>query len=107
MSLFIQIKDNKDCEPNEMRSLEAKLVNKSVSGIGGIGTAKFNLVKKTEISCKKGLQLMWSDRISSKVTALVGNKSFWAVGCEDGSMQVSIINTSSFVKFSLYFMLYR
>jgi protein HIRA/HIR1 len=106
-SLFIQINDNKDCGPNEMRSLEAKLVDKSVSDIGLIGTAKFNIGKETEISCKKGPQLMWSDRISSKVTALAGNKNFWAVGCEDGSLQVSLINTLSFVKFSLYSVHYR
>jgi protein HIRA/HIR1 len=100
-SLFIQIKENEDSGPNEMRSLEAKLLDKSVSDIGGIGAAKFNLGKEAEISCKKGLQLMWSDRISSKVTSLAGNKNFWAVGCEDGSLQVPLINTLSILVYIL------
>ncbi|XP_078158563.1 histone chaperone HIRA-like protein isoform X2 [Carex rostrata] len=82
-SLSVQIKDNE-----EIRSLEATLVDKSVSEIGGIGAGKFNVGKETQISCKKGSQTLWSDRIASKVTALAGNKNFWAVGCEDGSLQV-------------------
>ncbi|KAJ4783256.1 Protein HIRA [Rhynchospora pubera] len=87
-SLIIEIKEKEDCGPSEVRSLEAKPVDKPANDIVAIGSGKFNSSKETQISCKKGLQFLWSDRISCKVTALAGNKNFWAVSCEDGSLQV-------------------
>ncbi|KAG5026846.1 hypothetical protein JHK86_022760 [Glycine max] len=36
----------------------------------------------------KGPQTLWSARISGKVTILAGNGNFWAVGCEDGCLQI-------------------
>ncbi|RZB99144.1 Protein HIRA [Glycine soja] len=45
-------------------------------------------VQETEIVCSKGPQTLWSARISGKVTILAGNGNFWAVGCEDGCLQI-------------------
>jgi protein HIRA/HIR1 len=46
-------------------------------------------MKETEIVCTRGAETLWSDRISGKVTVLAGNTNFWAVGCEDGCLQVT------------------
>lgn len=47
------------------------------------------MINETQITCKR-TQTLWSDRISSKVTVLAGNANFWAVGCEDGCLQVYV-----------------
>lgn len=65
--------------------LEAKPIERSANDFMGVGT---KLTKETEISCKKGNETFWTDRISGRVTVLAGNANFWAVGCEDGCLQV-------------------
>ncbi|KAL6838429.1 hypothetical protein ACP4OV_031674 [Aristida adscensionis] len=67
-------------------SLEAKPVERAAGDMIGVGSA-FPM-KETEIRCTKGAETLWSDRISGKVTVLAGNANFWAVGCEDGCLQV-------------------
>ncbi|KAG0489681.1 hypothetical protein HPP92_006544 [Vanilla planifolia] len=76
-------KDNDNCLPI---CLEAKPVERSVNDMIGIGNTF--LTKETEITCSKGTETLWSDRIAGKVTVLSGNANFWAVGCEDGCLQV-------------------
>ncbi|KAJ7568686.1 hypothetical protein O6H91_01G044100 [Diphasiastrum complanatum] len=43
---------------------------------------------ETNIICSQGGEIRWSDRLAGKAKALTGNSNFWAVGCEDGSLQV-------------------
>ena len=69
--------------------LEAKPVERSSGDMVGVGGA-FS-TKETEIKCSRGTETLWSDRISAKVTVLAGNANFWAVGCEDGCLQVNNI----------------
>ncbi|KAG8057789.1 hypothetical protein GUJ93_ZPchr0002g26157 [Zizania palustris] len=66
--------------------LEAKAVERSAGDMIGLGGA-FS-TKETEVTCTRGTETLWSDRISAKVTVLAGNANFWAVGCEDGCLQV-------------------
>ncbi|KAG2328023.1 hypothetical protein Bca4012_037061 [Brassica carinata] len=53
-----------------------------------LGVVSTSTIKETEISCKRSGETLWSDRIMGRVTVLAGNPNFWAVGCEDGSLQV-------------------
>ncbi|XP_071711114.1 protein HIRA-like isoform X2 [Rutidosis leptorrhynchoides] len=66
--------------------LEARLKEYAANDIIGVGST--GVIKETEISCTRNGQTLWSDRISGNVTVLAGNANFWAVGCEDGSLQV-------------------
>eukprot|EP01018_Ginkgo_biloba_P012645 Gb_02983 [translate_table: standard] len=45
-------------------------------------------LKETEIVCTKGSVTQWCDKLTGKVTVLAGNANFWAVGCEDGCLQI-------------------
>ncbi|KAM3295155.1 hypothetical protein ACQJBY_037798 [Aegilops geniculata] len=84
LSIFVfNKKDNDDSLPV---CLEAKPVERSAGDMIGLG-GSFS-TKETEIRCTKGTETLWSDRISGKVTVLAGNANFWAVGCEDGCLQV-------------------
>ncbi|KAJ6816368.1 protein HIRA isoform X1 [Iris pallida] len=84
-ALSIRVFNNKDNDEIPT-CLEAKRIERSVSDLVGVGNTF--LTKETEISCTKGPHLLWSDRISGKVTVLAGNANFWSVGCEDGCLQV-------------------
>lgn len=53
-----------------------------------VGVVSTSTVKETEVICKRSGETLWSDRIMGSVTVLAGNPNFWAVGCEDGSLQV-------------------
>ncbi|KAK4760566.1 hypothetical protein SAY87_005459 [Trapa incisa] len=53
-----------------------------------VGTGSTITMNETEITCTRGAQTLWTDRISGKVTVMAGNANFWAVGCEDGCLQV-------------------
>ncbi|KAL4591705.1 hypothetical protein LXL04_004676 [Taraxacum kok-saghyz] len=66
--------------------LEARAKEHAPNDLVGVGSS-FTM-KETEISCTKNGQTLWSDRLSGNVTVLAGNANFWAVGCEDGSLQV-------------------
>nr|GEZ73120.1 protein HIRA isoform X1 [Tanacetum cinerariifolium] len=66
--------------------LEAKPKERAANDIIGVGSTY--VMKETEISCTRNGQTLWSDRISANVTVMAGNANFWAVGCEDGSLQV-------------------
>lgn len=85
-ALSIQIFNKKDGDDSLPICLEAKPMERSMNDMIGVGNA-FS-TKETEITCTKGAQILWSDRICGKVTALAGNANFWAVGCEDGCLQV-------------------
>ncbi|XP_075521978.1 protein HIRA-like isoform X1 [Primulina tabacum] len=84
--LSIRVFDKKEGEGSLPMCLEASLIEHSVNDIIGAGSTFF--MKETELSCTRGTQNLWSDRISGKVTVLAGNVNFWAVGCEDGCLQV-------------------
>lgn len=84
--LSIRVFDKKEGEAAVPVCLEACLREHAVNDIIGVGNVC--MVKETEIVCKKGPDVLWCDRISGKVTVLAGNTNFWAVGCEDGSLQV-------------------
>ena len=93
LSIHVQNKnDNLDSIP---ACLEAKPVERAASDIIGVGDA-FS-TKESEIKCTRGTETLWSDRISGKVTVLAGNANFWAVGCEDGCLQVSNIPFQNFL----------
>uniref|UniRef100_A0A0D9XGY2 Protein HIRA n=1 Tax=Leersia perrieri TaxID=77586 RepID=A0A0D9XGY2_9ORYZ len=85
-SLSIHVFNKKDNEDSVPVCLEAKPVERSAGDMIGLGGA-FS-TKETEITCTRGTETLWSDRISAKVTVLAGNANFWAVGCEDGCLQV-------------------
>lgn len=84
--LSINVSNNKDHEDSLSVCLEAKPVERSAGDVVGVGGA-FS-TKETEIRCTRGTETLWSDRISGKVTVLAGNANFWAVGSEDGCLQV-------------------
>ncbi|XP_042441575.1 protein HIRA-like isoform X3 [Zingiber officinale] len=85
-SLSIRVFNKKNTEDSLPICLEAKPVEHSAHDMIGVGNA-FS-TKETEISCTQGSETLWSDRISGKVTVLAGNANFWAVGCDDGCLQI-------------------
>ncbi|XP_039041365.1 protein HIRA-like isoform X2 [Hibiscus syriacus] len=85
-SLSIRVFDKKEGEDMTPIFLEAHLREHAVNDIAGVGHAC--MMEETEIVCTNGSQTLWSDRISGKVSVLAGNANFWAVGCEDGCLQV-------------------
>ncbi|XWS71485.1 hypothetical protein CRYUN_Cryun03dG0141800 [Craigia yunnanensis] len=85
-SLSIRVFDKKEGEDMTPVCLEACPREHAVNDIVGLGNAC--MMKETEIVCTRGAQTLWSDRISGKVSVLAGNANFWAVGCEDGCLQV-------------------
>ncbi|GFQ06080.1 protein hira [Phtheirospermum japonicum] len=86
-NLSIRVFDKKQGEDMIPVSLEARpREHNAVNDIVGAGNTF--VMKETELCCTRGSQNLWSDRISGKVTVLSGNPNFWAVGCEDGSLQV-------------------
>ncbi|PIN25413.1 Histone transcription regulator HIRA, WD repeat superfamily [Handroanthus impetiginosus] len=84
--LSIRVFDKKQGDDTVPVCLEARPREHAVNDIVGAGNPL--MIKETELSCTRGSQTLWSDRISGKVTVLSGNSNFWAVGCEDGSLQV-------------------
>ncbi|KAL4014804.1 hypothetical protein IC575_027022 [Cucumis melo] len=84
--LSIRVFDKKEGEYNEPICLEARPKEHAANDI--IGAGNTSMLKETVISCTKGSRILWSDRVSGKVTVLAGNANFWAVGCEDGYLQV-------------------
>lgn len=84
--LSIRVFDKKEGEYNEPICLEARPKEHAANDIIGAGST--SMLKETVISCTKGSRNLWSDRVSGKVTVLAGNANFWAVGCEDGGLQV-------------------
>ncbi|KAJ6708116.1 MEMBER OF THE HIR1 FAMILY OF WD-REPEAT PROTEINS [Salix viminalis] len=85
-SLSIRVFDKKIGEDAIPISLEARPREHAVNDIVGVGNTC--MMKETEIVCTRGAETLWSDRISGKATVLAGNANFWAVGCEDGCLQV-------------------
>ncbi|GMI74318.1 homolog of histone chaperone HIRA [Hibiscus trionum] len=85
-SLSIRVFDKKEGDDMTPVCLEACPREHAVNDIVGVGNAC--MTKDTEIMCTRGAQTLWSDRISGKVSVLAGNTNFWAVGCEDGCLQV-------------------
>ncbi|KAE9593140.1 putative transcription factor WD40-like family [Lupinus albus] len=86
VTLSVRVFDKKGGEDTSPICLEAQPKEHSVNDIMGVGHAY--TMRETEISCTRGSQALWSDRISGKVTVLAGNANFWAVGCEDGCLQI-------------------
>ncbi|KAL0369542.1 UNVERIFIED_CONTAM: protein HIRA [Sesamum angustifolium] len=84
--LSIRVFDKKQGEDTTPVCLEARPREHAVNDIVGAGNTF--MIKETDLCCTRGSQNLWSDRISGKVTVLAGNSNFWAVGCEDGSLQV-------------------
>ncbi|MBA0708375.1 hypothetical protein Golax_023505 [Gossypium laxum] len=85
-SLSIRVFDEKEGNDLTPVCLEACPKEHAVTDI--VGVANACMTKETEIICTRGGQTLWSDRISGKVSVLAGNANFWAVGCEDGCLQV-------------------
>ncbi|KAA8544230.1 hypothetical protein F0562_022242 [Nyssa sinensis] len=85
-TLSIRVFDKKEGEDALPVCLEAHPREQTVNDIVGVGNTF--MMKETEIACTRGSQTLWSDRISGRVTVLAGNANFWAVGCEDGCLQV-------------------
>lgn len=86
--LLIRVFDKKEGNDAVPVCLEARPRERAVNDIVGVGNT-FTM-RETEIACTKGADTLWSDRVSGKVTVLAGNANFWAVGCEDGCLQVSM-----------------
>lgn len=93
-NLLIRVLDKKEGEDMIPVSLEACPKEHASNDIVVVGNTL--MIKETEITCTRGTQTLWSDRISSKVTVLAGNANFWAVGCEDGCLQVCVTFDFSF-----------
>ncbi|CAN6438953.1 unnamed protein product [Victoria cruziana] len=83
--LSICVFDKKEGESTAF-CLEAKPVERVLNEMYGVGSAP--MPRETEITCSKGGSVLWSDRLLGKVTVLAGNINFWAVGTEDGCLQV-------------------
>lgn len=84
--LSVHVLDSSEDEESIPLCLEARPAERVLGDIVGIGNP--SLDKETQITCRKGTKILWSDRMSSKVTVLAGNANFWAVGCEDGCLHV-------------------
>ncbi|KAL6129723.1 hypothetical protein ACLB2K_073072 [Fragaria x ananassa] len=84
--LSIRVFDKMKAEDAILYCLEAQRKEHAANDIINMGNTL--ILKETEITCTRGLQTLWSDKISGKVTVLAGNVNFWAVGCEDGCIQV-------------------
>ncbi|CAN1252265.1 Protein HIRA [Linum perenne] len=84
--LSIRVFDKKVGEDTAPICLEARPRERAVNDV--LGMAKTSTMKETEVLCTRGADTLWSDEISGKVTVLAGNANFWAVGCEDGSLQI-------------------
>lgn len=84
--LSIRVFDKKEGKDAEPVCLEARPREHAVNDIVGVGNT-FTM-RETEIACTRGADTLWSDRVSGNVTVLAGNANFWAVGCEDGCLQV-------------------
>ncbi|XP_027346087.1 protein HIRA-like isoform X2 [Abrus precatorius] len=85
-TLSLRVFDKRGSEDTSPICLEARPREHAVNDIIRVGTT--SMMRETEISCTRGSQMLWSDRIAGKVTALAGNPNFWAVGCEDGCLQI-------------------
>ncbi|KAF8397850.1 hypothetical protein HHK36_016775 [Tetracentron sinense] len=85
-ALSIRVFNKKAGEDTMPVCLEARPIERAVNDVVGVGNTF--MTKETEVTCMRGSETLWSDRMSSKVTALAGNANFWAVGCEDGCLQV-------------------
>ncbi|KAL5583137.1 hypothetical protein UlMin_015579 [Ulmus minor] len=85
-TLSIRVFDKKEGEDTAPLCLESRPLEHAMNDIVGMGST--SVMKETEITCTQGSQSLWSDRISGKVTVLAGNANLWAVGCEDGCLQV-------------------
>ncbi|KAI9107708.1 hypothetical protein K1719_021371 [Acacia pycnantha] len=85
-TLSLRVFDKKGGEDTAPICLEARPREHAVNDIMGMGNT--STMRETEIACTRGYQTLWSDRISGKVTVLAGNANFWAVGCEDGCLQI-------------------
>lgn len=85
-TFLIRVFDKKEGDSTVPTFLEASPREHSMNDIVGMG--KTFVLKETDITCKRGSETLWSDRISGKVNVLAGNTNFWAVGCEDGCVQV-------------------
>ncbi|KAJ0248265.1 Protein HIRA [Hirschfeldia incana] len=83
--LLIRVFDWKQGEATAPVCLEACPKEHALDTVGVVSTST---VKETEVICKRAGETLWSDRIMGSVTVLAGNPNFWAVGCEDGSLQV-------------------
>ncbi|XP_020527302.1 protein HIRA isoform X2 [Amborella trichopoda] len=84
--LSIRVFDKDGVQDSIPICLDAKPVERAVSDLVGVGSSL--LVKETEVTCLQGAVILWSDRLAGKATAMAGNTNFWAVGCEDGCLQV-------------------
>ncbi|XP_057955872.1 protein HIRA isoform X2 [Malania oleifera] len=84
-SLSIRVFDKKEGGDTPV-CLEARPREHAVNDIVGMGNTF--MMKETELVCTRGSQILWSDRITGKVSVLAGNANFWAVGCEDGCLQI-------------------
>jgi protein HIRA/HIR1 len=98
--LSVHVSNKKDEESLPV-CLEAKPVERAAADMIGVGGA-FS-TKETEIRCTRGTETLWLDRISGKVTVLAGNANFWAVGCEDGCLQVNINPYQNFLSIDSVF----
>ncbi|KAK4856629.1 hypothetical protein QYF36_019508 [Acer negundo] len=85
-TLSIRVFDKKEGDDIAPVCLEARPGEHALNDIAGMGNTC--MMKETEIACTRGTQTLWSDRIAGKVTVLAGNANFWAVGCEDGCLQI-------------------
>ncbi|XP_050387732.1 protein HIRA-like isoform X2 [Argentina anserina] len=84
--LSITVFDDKEAEDAVPYCLEARPKEHAPNDIINMGNTL--IMQETEVTCTRGLQTLWSDRVSGKVTVLAGNANFWAVGCEDECIQV-------------------
>ncbi|KAF2614503.1 hypothetical protein F2Q70_00011597 [Brassica cretica] len=83
--LLIRVFDWKQGEATAPVCLEACPKEHALDTVGVVSTST---IKETELVCKISGETLWSDRIMGRVTVLAGNPNFWAVGCEDGTLQV-------------------
>lgn len=84
--LLIRVFDWKQGEATAPVCLEACPKEHALDTVGVVSTST---IKETELVCKISGETLWSDRIMGRVTVLAGNPNFWAVGCEDGTLQVN------------------
>ncbi|MCO5558168.1 hypothetical protein L7F22_011745 [Adiantum nelumboides] len=51
------------------------------------GSASLN-THRAEVICSQGGEVKWRDKLTGKATVIAGNSNMWAVGCQDGTLQV-------------------
>ena len=67
---------------------DASIVFEARNATGPTRTGRAQDKEPTRITVSKRSQVLWQDFLPKAALLLTGNRNFWAVGCEDGSVHI-------------------